>query len=256
MKINRINKIQEMLEKETSLSINDLCEDFGVSKNTIRRDIAELEKRGIIDKVYGGITRKQSTLSAPEPFAAREMKNAIQKQQVARIASTLVNDGDVIYIDSGTTTMHMIPFLADRKHLTIVTASVYVINAATAYPNFNVIATGGQLYLPSKAFVGSSVSRCLQNYNLSKIFLASTGISLENGATNASPLESEIKHNLVHKAGKKFLLVDTSKLDVVSLMTYCQLSELDTVIMDKLPPEKYTDYFATHKVQLLTDMPA
>jgi DeoR family transcriptional regulator, myo-inositol catabolism operon repressor len=255
MKINRINNIQEMLENETSLSINDLCDHFDVSKNTIRRDIAELEKRGIIEKVYGGITLKQSALAAPEPFASREMKNSLQKQKIARIAATLVNDGDVIYIDSGTTTMHMVPFLANRKHLTIVTASVYVINAATAYPNFNVIATGGSLYLPSKAFVGTSVLRCLQNYNLSKIFLASTGISLESGATNVSPLESEIKRCLVQKTSQKFLLVDASKIDVASLMTYCQLSELDSVIMDKLPPQKYRDYFTENNVQLLTENP-
>ena len=254
MKIDRINRIHELLKNVHNISINDLCDTFQVSKNTIRRDIAELEQQGVIKKVYGGIVLAEPA-GSPEPFASRESRNTEAKKQIARMAADFVHDGDVIYIDSGTTTMHMIPFLADRKHLTIVTASVYVINAATAYPNFNVIATGGQLYLPSKAFVGSSVLKCLQNYNLSKIFLASTGISLENGATNASPLESEIKRCLVQKAGKKFLLVDTSKLDIVSLMTYCQLSDLDTIIMDKLPPAKYTDYFTAHKVQLLTEMP-
>ena len=251
MKINRINNIQDLLEKETSLSINDLCDRFQVSKNTIRRDIAELEKRGIINKVYGGITLKNDTPAAPEPFAAREIRNTLQKQAIAKLAATLVHDGDVIYIDSGTTTMHMIPYLAERKHLTIVTASVYVINAAAAYKDFNVIATGGSLYMPSKAFVGPSVLNCLHGYNLSKIFLASTGLSIESGATNASPLENEIKRCLMQKASQKFLLVDVSKIDKASLMTYCQLSELDAVIMDKQPPQKYAEYFTQHNVKLM-----
>lgn len=256
MKINRINKIQEMLERENSISINRLCEVFAVSKNTIRRDINDLEERGLIKKVYGGIMLKKQKPASPEPFNLRETKNARQKQKVARLAATFVEDEDVIFIDSGTTTMHMLPYLLDKQNLTIVTASVNVINAAAAYApdkKFNVIATGGSLYYPSMAFVGPSVMRCLDNYNISKIFLASTGISLENGATNASTLENEIKRCLINKTGQKFLLVDSSKLDVASLMTYCELKDFDYVIMDKLPPAKYLTYFKEKQVRVLAE---
>lgn len=256
MKINRINKIQEMLEKEKSISINRLCEVCEVSKNTIRRDINDLEKRGLIKKVYGGIMLKNQKPASPEPFNLRETKNALQKKEIARLAATFVDDDDVIFIDSGTTTMHMLPYLRDKQNLTIVTASVNVINAAAAYAltkEFNVIATGGSLYYPSMAFVGPSVMRCLDNYNISKMFLASTGISLEKGATNASPLENEIKRCLIGKTGKKYLLADSSKLDVASLMTYCDLKDFDYVIMDKLPPAKYLNYFKENQVQLLTE---
>lgn len=256
MKINRIHKIQELLEDVHSVSINTLCETFQVSKNTIRRDIAELEKSGMIKKVYGGIVLQEKDTHSPEPFASRESRNTQQKKKIARIAASMVKDGDVIYIDSGTTTMHMIPYLVDRKHLTIVTASVYVINAASTFNDFNVIATGGSLYSPSKAFVGPSVLNCLKGYNISKVFLASTGISIENGATNASPLECEIKRCLVQKSAQKFLLVDSSKLEISSLMTYCDLKELDYVVMDKQPPEKYLDYFKKYNTQLLTEDPA
>ncbi|MGL5270093.1 MAG: DeoR/GlpR family DNA-binding transcription regulator [Selenomonadaceae bacterium] len=251
MKINRIHKIQEILEDNQSVSINRLCDIFNVSKNTIRRDIAELEKRDLIKKVYGGIMLKPTT-TAPEPFASREIKNSPQKKQIARLAAELVSDGEVIYIDSGTTTMHMIPYLAEKNNITIVTASLNVINAATAYNQFNVISTGGTLYLPSKAFVGTSVLNCLKNYNISKAFLASTGISLEKGVTNAAPLEYEIKQYLVQKCSIKILLADSSKIDKASLMTYCQLKDISCLIIDKEPPANYLAYLKENNIRLLT----
>lgn len=258
MKITRINKIQEMLIKENSLSINHLCDTFGVSKNTIRRDIVELQKRGIIKKVYGGIMLKEKPLDAPEPFNLRETKNYQLKQKVAHIATNFVNDNDVIFIDSGTTTMHMLPYLAPKHNLTIITTSLHVINATisqAATKEFNLIATGGTLYYPSMAFVGPSVLKCLDNYNISKMFLSSTGISLENGATNASVVENEVKRKLVTLPSEKYLLVDSSKIDVSGLMTYSTLDKFDYVVMDKEPPSQYMDYFKKNNIKLLTDIP-
>lgn len=250
MKIDRINRIHELLKSVHNISINELCDTFNVSKNTIRRDIAELEEKGIIRKVYGGIVLTEDESASPEPFASRENRNIEAKKKIARLAASYVQDGDVIYIDSGTTTMHMIPYLTDKHQLTIVTASVHVINAASSYNNLNVIATGGSLYIPSKAFIGQSVIKCLNSYNISKAFLASTGISLEHGATNASPLECEIKHCLVEKSCQKFLMIDHSKIDVASLMSYCDLKDLNYVVMDEKPPAKYLDYFQKYHVQL------
>jgi len=252
MKINRIHQIHELLKEVHSISLDELCTTFNVSKNTIRRDIAELENNGIIQKVYGGVVLAEQNESSPEPFSFREIRNADAKKQVAQIAASLVNEGDVIYIDSGTTTMHMIPFLAKMHRLTIVTSNLHVLNAAANYNHLNTISTGGSLYVPSKAFVGPSVLAGLQNYNFSKIFLASTGVSIEHGATNASPLECEIKQNLVKQNIPRFLLVDSSKFDKSSLMTYCQLSDIDGIITEKAPSEAYLTYFRQHDVQILT----
>lgn len=252
MKIDRINQIHNHLKSVHSISLNDLCQKFDVSKNTIRRDIAELEKQGIIEKVYGGIVLKEeANPSSPEPFADRAGRNPDAKEAIARKAAESVKEGDVIYIDSGTTTMRMIPHLATRPRITIVTASVHVINAAAAYSAMNVIATGGTLYAPSMAFVGPSVLQCLRHYNIQKAFLASTGISLAHGATNASPLECEIKQWIVSHVKDTCLLVDVSKLGIASLMTYCDLSELTSIAMDSAPPDQYVKYFKEHNVNLL-----
>ncbi|MBQ3434751.1 MAG: DeoR/GlpR transcriptional regulator [Selenomonadaceae bacterium] len=251
MKEERIHQIHELLIERKRISLDELCENFGVSKNTIRRDINELEEQGIIRKVYGGIVLKEAEIMSLEPFSAREIRNINEKKKIAAVAAALVNDGEVIYIDSGTTTMHLLPHLAEKNFLTIVTASVYVLELATRYSNLNVIATGGNLQAPIKALVGPSVLECIRNYNFSKIFLASTGITIEHGATNASPLECEVKRELVRKSCAKYLLVDNSKFDVASLMTYSDLTEIDNIITDKNPPEKYLDYFKANAINLI-----
>ena len=251
MKIERIHQIHELLRERKRISLDELCENFGVSKNTIRRDIAELEESGIIRKVYGGIVLKEAEITSLEPFSAREIRNIKEKKKIAAVAAALVNDGEVIYIDSGTTTMHLLPHLAEKKFLTIVTASVYVLEFATRYSSLNVIATGGNLQPPIKALVGPSVLECIRNYNFSKIFLASTGISIKHGATNASPLECEVKRELVKKTCPKYLLVDNSKFDVASLMTYSELTGIEHVVTDKNPSEKYLEYFKKNSINLI-----
>ena len=255
MKIERINQIHELLKEKNTVTLEKLCEIFNVSKNTIRRDIDELEQAGLIRKVYGGIVRNEQPTIFLEPFSSRVTRNIQAKQKIANIAASVIQDGDVIYIDSGTTTMHMIPYLANKNHITIVTASIYVIDAATNYNNLNVIATGGIVYNPSKAFVGTNVISCLKNYNFSKVFLASTGISIEHGATNGSPFEYEIKQKVVQKKCPRYLLVDSSKLDKASLMTFCELKDFDYIVMDEMPPENYMNYFNKNNVKLMTKLP-
>ena len=253
MKINRLRKIQDLLEEKKSISINDLCAAFDVSKNTIRRDIAELEKRGIISKVYGGIVlQEQEAPQAKAPaMVPEDNKDNINKQKIARMAASLVQDDDVIYIDSGTTTMHMMPYLEDKHNITIVTASINVINIAAASAKFNIIATGGTIYAPTKAFVGPSVLNCLKQYNISKTFISSTGISIENGLTTASPLECDIKRYLVDKPGKKILMVDSTKIDSASLISFCNLDEIDCIVVDKELPTRYKEFFAEHNIEVI-----
>ena len=252
MKITRIQKIRDLLTEKNSISIPELCEQFNVSKNTIRRDIAELDKEGFIRKVYGGIMLKTVNNDKPlEPFTARESRNIEAKKAIARLAVNQIKEGDVVYIDSGTTTMHMVPLLSKIAHITILTASVHVINTATEYPGLNVIAVGGSLYAPTKSFVGPNVIDCLQKYNISKVFLSCTGLALEHGATNGSQLENEIKHFLASQTCPKYLLADHSKFDAVSLMTYCPLEQLDYIITDIMPAAKYCNYCNQHNVRLL-----
>lgn len=255
MKVNRIRKIEELLHDMHSLSIDYLCEYFNVSKNTIRRDIAEMDKIGYIKKVYGGIILNEEKPAAPEPGHEHNWiintANLEEKKKIARLAADLVEDEDVIYIDIGTTTALLMPYIKNKKNITVVTANIHAINAAVEGEKFNIIATGGTLYPPSNAFVGPNVTRSLNMYNISKFFMSTIGVSIENGATSASPLDCEIQYLIATKPGKHYLMMDTSKLDSPSLVSYNNLKNFDSVIMNKKPSQKYIEHFMANNVELI-----
>ena len=248
MKTNRIKKIEEYILSNESVTLDSLCDVFKISKNTIRRDINEIEKKGSIKKVYGGVTAVIKNLI---PFEERNIKNNYKKMAIAKAASDLVNDGDVVFIDSGTTTLNMIDFLKNKNDVTILTNSLNVIVNALPFSNLNVICTGGSLIRKTNSFEVINTLSIFKDYNITKTFLAATGISISNGATNSSPLEYKLKKTIVEKSNDLYLLVDSSKFDVSALMTYCQLSEIDHLITDKKPPEEYIEYFDENNVDVI-----
>ncbi len=248
MRYERLDKIMDLLNINKSINLDVLCEKLDVSKNTIRRDIAQLEQEGKIKKFYGGISLAESQ-NDPIPFIERESSYSNEKKQIAKIAADLVKPGDVIFIDSGTTTMHMVPYLAEKGNITIVTYSLNVMIEAAKY-NLNLIATGGSLYCPSNSFVGSTVQHSLKQYNVCHAFMASSGISLDGGATNASPLESENKKFIMKGDSIKTLLIDHSKFDKRALVTYADLNEFDNIITSKEPDKVYKDYFNKNNINL------
>lgn len=255
MKVNRIHKIEELLQDMHSLSIDYLCEYFNVSKNTIRRDIAEMDKVGCIKKVYGGIVLNEDEKPVQDTKHGHNWVlntlNLKEKMEIAKLAATLVEDEDVIYIDIGTTTALLLPYIEKKKNVTIVTANINAINAAVETEKFNIIATGGTLYPPSKAFVGPNVTRSINMYNISKFFMSTIGVSLENGATSSSPLDCEIQYLLANRPGKHYLMLDNSKLDAPSLVSYGSLKDFDAVIVNQRPMQKYVDYFEDNNVELI-----
>lgn len=250
IKIKRTDEIKKLLREEEIVSLDTLCRLFQVSKATIRRDINELEKHGFIKKIYGGVMFNRKD---PQKSFECSEKNMNCKKNAARLASELVVDGDVIYIDSGTINMYLIPFLSERIDLTIITTNLSVISAALEYPQLDIISTGGILHRPSNAFVGSDVIHFLQSYNISKSFFSSSGISITNGVTSAFPLECEIKRYLIEKGKTNILLLDSSKVDVVSLKTFCRLDELDYFVIDQQPSKKYCDFLSANNVRLIAE---
>lgn len=248
MKTHRIKNVEEYILKYESVSLDKLCDVFKVSKNTIRRDIKELLEKGKIKKIYGGVTINQKKLV---PFEERNIKNHAEKKATAELAAAYINDGDIIFIDSGTTTMWLIDYLKNKSSITILTNNLSAIISALPYPNLNIISLGGTLKRKTNSFVGNSTSLVLKDYNISKAFMAATGISIARGATNSSTEEYELKKLIVEKSDEIFLLVDSSKFDIISLMTYSPLENLDYVVTNKNPPKKYMDFFKKNKISLL-----
>ncbi|MBE5097825.1 DeoR/GlpR family DNA-binding transcription regulator [Priestia aryabhattai] len=250
IKDKRINKIEEYIIEHSSVSLEELMEVFQVSKNTVRRDIQELVDRGDFQKVYGGITVKQDKRTRLESFQTRQVRNQEEKKRIGRAASNYIQDGDIIFIDSGTTTIEIIEFLSN-KQVTVVTNNIDFIVSALPYENLNIITIGGILERKTNSFGTMKYMDILNSYNINKAFMASTGVSISNGVTNASPLESELKTSIVKRCGEVFLLVDNTKFDKYGLMTYCKLNEIDYLVTNKKPSEVYYDFAKDNHIELI-----
>lgn len=249
MRNYRLKQLEETILENETVSLEELRESFGVSMNTIRRDIAELLRRGNIEKVYGGVCAKRKTSLLP--YDQRHIIHLELKQRIGRKAAELIADGDVIYLDSGTTTLELIRAIQGKKRITVITGNLNAIDEALPFSNINVIATGGQLDRKTNSFVGLQVVQELRSYNIKKAFLAATGISLENGVTNSSLLEYEIKKAVVDRCDHNYLMVDSSKFGVSALTTYAQIRDFEAIVTDSMPSKEFLDCCNQAEISLL-----
>ena len=252
MRIDRLNMIEQYVIQYGTASLEDLAAHFGVSMNTIRRDVKQLLDRGALEKVYGGVAVK-TELHSHEllPMSIRANKNSGAKQEIGRLAATLVQDNTSIFLDSGSTTPMLLPHLAQRSGITVITHSLSALYEAAKYPNLNIIALGGQFNPSTASYVGVSTIEALSHMRIDMIFLAATGVSLENGLTNSTYLEAEIKRNVVRRGSQVVLMADQSKFDHAAFITFCEFRQLSCLVTDQAPAQAYLAAMEAHGIRLL-----
>ena len=247
MRSQRLAEIEQYIYLHKSVTLDELCKVFRVSKNTIRRDIEIIIQNPDIVKTYGGVTINTQTKKLLISFKERNLRYQEEKRRIAAAAAALVEDGDSIFIDSGTTTPYMLEYLKD-KTITLLTNNIEVILQAIPYENITLISLSGTLNRKTLSFTGNNAAKLLSTYNIKKSFLAATGVTLENGATNSSPEETCIKEMAVKKSLEKYLLVDSGKFGIVSLLTYSDIKSFSGIITDKIPEEAFCEYAKEHQV--------
>lgn len=231
--------ILEEIEVKGASTIVALGQKFDVSEMTIRRDLQALEASGFIERTHGGAVRKRTTIVA-DSYALKRKLAAAEKKQIARFAAeNLVENGDIIIVEGGTTVITMIPYLASKKNLTVVTHSLYATNELQhLIANTTVICTGGILRDESYTFVGPLVERFFHEFHANKVFLSSTGFTLEKAFTDPSMLETQIKRAMIASADKVIVLLDSSKFGVRSLATVFRPHEIDILVTDDGAPDE------------------
>ncbi|WP_143320208.1 DeoR/GlpR family DNA-binding transcription regulator [Clostridium sp. HBUAS56010] len=244
MRISRIDQLEEYIVEHKNVSIDTLCQVFEISKNTVRRDLDVLVSRGTVEKVYGGVTACETTSPIPGlvTFQERASKNAQSKQQIAALAASWVRERDIIFLDSGTTTMYLVDYLTHLNMVTVITNSIQVINKALNYPNINLIVLPGSLKRDTASLVGISCVEYLEDFNIVRAFMACTGISAQAGVCNASTEEYNVKRAALKKSQKHYLLADSSKFGRTSLMTFGEVNQFDSIVTDQMPEEAFCSY--------------
>ncbi len=233
MKADRMLEMERYILQKGAATMEELRDRYDISMNTVRRDVAQLLKRGMVEKVYGGVCARKAE-QAITPYEVRRRGSEEAKAAIGKYAASLVSDGDIIYIDSGTTTLQMIDHLADKHDLTIITNNLEAINRALPYSNITIYALPGQVRRKTRSFTGDDAVSYLRRFNIRIAFMASTGLS-PHGVTNSSPLEYEIKKCAMSSAETTVLLIAHAKFGVTGLMTFAQLEDFDMLITEEAP---------------------
>lgn len=249
MRFDRINEMEQYVLQCRTVSLEDMANHFEISMSTLRRDVNTLLDRGHIRKVYGGVAAMENF--TPVPMSVRSSKNREAKQRIGLLAASLVEDGQTIFLDSGSTVLCLLPHLEERKNVTIVTHSLSAMYEASKYPNLNVIALGGLYSSSTNSYVGISTLEALDHISVDTVFIAATGISLERGLTNTTYFEAEIKRRVVLRGSRVVLLADHTKFDFISTLSFFDFKDLFAVVTDKQPSQAYMNVIDSNHIRLL-----
>lgn len=226
----RHRKIVELVNERSSIRVTELSTIFGVTEETIRRDLEKLEKDNLLMRSHGGavsIGKEQSEVS----YTEREITHADRKKAIAVEAIQTIEPGDQIVLDASTTAWYMAKELPDMP-LTVLTNSIKVAIELSKKEQIKVISTGGTLMSQSLSFAGPLAERSLSAYHVNKAFLSCSGVHLEKGLSDFNELQALVKKRMMEIADKTVLMVDSSKFGVRSFSQISPLSDIDCIITD------------------------
>jgi DeoR/GlpR family transcriptional regulator of sugar metabolism len=233
-------EIMEVLKKDTAINVSDLARLLHVSESTIRRDLDELEVKGLVRRIFGGAVL--NTEVVPEPsFQTRQITHQSEKEAIGKAAAAWVRDGDVLFIDGGTTTPCIISHLLDHKDLTIITCGINVVTAIpTSHPGINVILVGGALHLETQSITGPMALESLRIYGLrcNKAIIACTAVSAERGATNRTLERIPLKRMAMEISHHTAVVADGSKVGKGALGIICPIDAVHVLFTDHSAPEE------------------
>lgn len=228
----RRQRILKTLEEEGGVKITALAEMFNVSEGTIRNDLNALEKAQQLIRVRGGAAPIDNEQKYSASIVARARIKGTTKQQIARWAAKLVQDGDSIILDASTTVFHMVPFLQERRHLTIITNAIECARAFIHEPTNTVIMPGGIMRADGMSLTGNLSRPFFAEHRARFAFVSSNSFTFESGLMEANIQEAYIKREMIGAADQVIALVDATKFGAASLASFATVEQVDHFYTD------------------------
>lgn len=221
---DRFTKILELLERNKSITVQELTEVLDTSESTIRRDLTELHRQGRLCKVHGGATVRDYHYAAKDDSVAeREDVNREEKQRIAAYAASLIMPDDFVFLDAGTTTGQMIDCLTERRAVYVTNAVYHAVKLMKL--GFRTFLIGGELKGSTEAVVGAAAVKSLESYNFTKGFFGANGASLERGYTTPDVNEALTKETALSRCRQAYVLCDASKFGCISPVRFASFEE-------------------------------
>lgn len=224
--------IIDLISTKQKLSVQELCEKFSASPGTIRNDLQELEDRGLLKRTHGGAI-SPNRISFEPKSDEKDILHFSEKQSIARAALKLIDDGDTIAIDTGTTTLELAKLLTLKKNLMVVTNDLEIALELEKMETVTVIMIGGTVRKNFHCTMGPQAMQALAGIRVDKTFLAANGVSLDAGVTTPNIDTAEIKHDFLRISNEAILLCDSSKIGRISFKRFAELSEINIIVTDK-----------------------
>ncbi|WP_410514623.1 DeoR/GlpR family DNA-binding transcription regulator [Paenibacillus sp. BR2-3] len=234
----RKRSIVQFVEKHSRGSVQELSQEMGVSESTVRRDLKELEEARLLKRTHGGAVSLQS-VNFEAAISDKEDQYLDEKLRIARKAVEMIEAGDAILLDGGTTTLQIARELKTFSDIKVITNSIMVLNELKDCRNIEVSITGGMLRPDTMAFVGPMTERSLEMVRVDKAFLGTNGMDLHEGITTPNMLEAATKRKMISVAKQVVLVADHSKIGQVSFGKVADLDEMDYCIFDSETPENF-----------------
>lgn len=210
------------LKQKGTVRVGDLVEKFNISESTIRRDLVQLETLNYLKRVHGGAVLVQNKF-VEKSFNDKSHQFVAEKDQIAKFAAALVEDGDSIYLDSGTSTYEMIKYLKDKEIVVVTNGLSHV--ESLIENGISCFVLGGKVKRKTKAVVGYEAITALGRYRFDKCFMGSNGVHSLHGFTTPDPEEAMIKENAIKASNNVFVLADESKFGEVSFTRFAEIDE-------------------------------
>lgn len=250
--VERRNQIEKLIVQNKSVLVPELAKRFDVTTETIRGDLEKLEKQGILVRTYGGATLVEAN-EADMALTERETINYEGKHRIGINAARLIKDGETVFLDASTSSLHVAQSIKEKRGITVITNSIKVATELAGCENIRVISTGGQLTSKNMSYVGRVAEEIIRkHYYANKFFFSCRGVTLHRGLMEANESEAEIKKAMMECSESAILLCDHKKLGRLGVNVVGGLKNIDYFITDVKLDEEWSDALAQNDVNLIT----
>lgn len=246
----RRKQILEIVEAQSSVSVTALCERLDVSEMTIRRDLRLLSDEGLLKRVHGGAVSRRARSYEP-PYLIRASANIDQKRAIACEVARLIEEGDSIAIDVGTTTQELASVLAGKSNITAVTSSLPIANLLSDSTDLRLILTGGVVRKQELSMTGHLARRAFEDFWVDKALVGIGGVDIDAGLTEYNLEDALVKQAMIEHAGQIIVLADSSKIYRTCFAWVAALSAMHTFVTDWQAPPEFVDELRQRGIEVI-----
>jgi len=249
-------RIREVLSRERTVAASELIRTLGVTAATVRRDLAALEKEGVLVRSHGGAVSRTSSTNFQPSYEALGRSNRTEKQAIAREAERLILDGETVFLEGSTTVYELARRLLHRNRLTVITNSPPIVEELQRSQHVSVISTGGELQKDIFYLSGVWAQRALSEIRVDKAVLGVSAIDPSYGISTASQAEAQIKKMILKSARVSIALADHSKLGNQGFAYVAPITDIDILVTDSATDLQYLGPLREAGVEvILADVP-